>query len=162
MSQSLIQLPEEADFEILEWDITIRNHEVQEEGLFGTIIAIIKSSLSNKKTLEEFEKHKVSYEAAIEWCARELESDPWILEGVIWWHYNPKKLKEIKNKDTWSVISALSTSDAGKSIAEQIVEKIRSCDNWGDLYDEMQMTSKFQQETRRKIKMELKQQCLKV
>ena len=154
MAQSLIQLPKDAQFSIAGWDITIEDHMITNNyGLFGTIINMINSSNSNEKTLVEFEGYKISFECVIEECARELEQDTMILAWFIFKEYAVTDLNE--------QIVRFVKSEAGRIIAGQFVEKIRSCDDWSELYDEMQHKSRFQQDMRNRIIGEL-EQCRKV
>ena len=68
--QSLIQLPKTADIIIGMCHITIRNHKVTGDfGLFSDIMNIIVDPDSREYILVEFEKHGISFEAAIECCA---------------------------------------------------------------------------------------------
>ena len=154
MPQSLIRMPQTAGFDIGGLEIHIWNHEVDDEiGLFGKIIWIVNEIDLGSESLNEFEKHGISFEAAIEECARELEGDTEIFEHFIVWQC------DIDDLDDQTV--NFSESTAGRKIAEQYIEKIRSCDNWGELYDELHHTSRFQQEMYDKMSTEL-EQCLKV
>ena len=143
MPQSLIQLPETASFEIRGWDIIIRNHEITDcFGLFGLIFRIANGHRTGRNILFEFEKHKISFEAAIECCAYELENTTDVLASAMnWRYYSYGDFDQICKTDA---IFAFTKSDAGRIIAGQFVEKIRSCDNWKELYDEMHQTSRFQ------------------
>ena len=151
MAQDLTQLPETADFKIGMWPITIRNHKVTDENaMFGSIIWIVNRTDLGRDVLNKFEKHGISYEAVIECCAKELEENPKVLDFFIKWMYVIRNSKE--------PTVGFSKSKRGRFIADQLVEKIRSCDNWGELYDEMQMTSKFQKDMKNRIILELKEQ----
>ena len=145
MKQSLVGLPKEADFRICGWHIVIRDHIIENSiGLFGMIKGISQDSNSDRQTLLEFEKHKISYEAAIEELTRELEDDVRILADII--HaYNRDDVKSHCNivRNTWNRLVKFSTTLAGRNIADQFVDKIRRCHNWEELYDEMQGTSRF-------------------
>ena len=162
MTQSLIKLPQTADIEIDGWHTTytlkIRDYKVADgDSLFNSIMCIVNNMdpdtmNQNRLILSEFEKHGISFEAAIEYCAKELGENPDILRYLIVWEYFKPDLKHIVR---------FAESDAGRIIAEQFVEKIRSCDDWGQLYDEMQRTSKFQQDIKSRIHKEL-EQCRKV
>ena len=150
MPQSLTQLPEEADIRIARKNVTIQNHKVLERGgLTGRIRLIIEDENSDIQSLYQFEKHGVSYEAAIEYCAQEFEEDAVILANFI-----------VRNLNERRALS-FSESVAGRKIAEQFIEKIRSCDNWGELYEELHRSSRFHQEIVDKISTEL-EQCRKV
>ena len=161
MPQNLIQLPKEAYFPVSITTITIQDHKVVNRyGLFGKIGSITRRSNSDMQSLYQFEKHGVSFEAAIEECARELEHDIHILANAISDHY------EIWEKDDgcnrWNNLCDFAASETGRVMASQFIEMIRSCDNWEQLYDHMQLNSKFQKEMKGKINRWMEQQCLKI
>ena len=138
MPQSLTQLPETAEFEIGGWRIIIRNHKYgYVMGLFGTILNMIVDKNLEKNILCEFEKQGISWEMTVEYCAYELEHDVDVLAYAI------RRNVEIQ-KNSWDETCDFLKSDVGRKIASQYIEKIRSCDNWRDLYDELNFTSQFQ------------------
>ena len=160
MPQSLIRMPKTADMEIAGWSIHIDDHEVVGvDGLFGNIMYIIIHKYSSWKTMADFENHGISFEAAVEECVRELENKADILKQIIFWFYKVHQITGIY-VETIDLLR-FSESVAGRKIAEQFIEKIRSCENWQELYDEMHLTSKFQKEMKNRIKKEMKQLCLK-
>ena len=155
MPENLLQLPATAKFMIGQRNIAIRDHRVlQIDGLFGRILSIINDSNSNMETLLEFEGHKINFETAIEECAYELQVHAQILMDVIWWHYD--------SASEHDACLDFSAGDRGRMIADIFIEKIRSCDDWQDLYEEMQLTSKFNRDMRNMVETELEQQCPKV
>ena len=151
MPQSLIQLPKEAEFEIDGWPIHIQNHRVTGNGLFSQILMIVSSLNSDANTLRLFEEHGISCEMIIEECAKELENDSEVLAHVIRWHCGNLKIKSVLAIDTTDAIFLFSKSVPGRKIAEQFIEKIRSCDNWEELYDEMLLYSRFRMDVKRRI-----------
>ena len=151
MPPNMLQLPKEADFLICGWQIYIQNHRaVKGYNLFPRIMGIIRSVNSDRQTLTEFEKHGISYEAAIECCAEELEENPGVLVWFISWMYVIRNSKE--------PTVGFSKSKRGRFIADQLVEKIRNCDGWVELYDELHHSSRFQKEMKKRIIKELKEQ----
>ena len=159
MTQNLIQLPKEALFEVGKRLITIMDHKVMNRwGLLDTILLIVRSFDSDRQTLYQFEEHKVSFEAAIEYCAAELEHDTDALFCVVYGKYAIQNIRGLGIDKTYYLIEDFSKSVAGRKIAEQLIEKIRSCDNWGELYDEMLYTSKFTKDMRKRMIKELKEQ----
>ena len=162
MPQSLTQLPKKAGFYIVGWDIIIRNHRVTGMGLFWDIMRIIRGVNSDRQTLTEFEKHGISFEAAIECCASEMEHDVNMLTNIMW---HGDILESVfgttQMLDTRSKCEDFSKSMAGRKIAEIYIEKIRICDNWGELYDEFHYTSEFIKDIKNRIVEELKQ-CRRV
>ena len=159
MPQSLIQLPKEADFKIDGRDIEIWDHKFGNDGgLIWHIICIIHSPFSNRETLTELEKHGISFEAVIEYCVTELERDIDIRTHIINWYHNIRNYLECNTTDEWIAIYNFSKSMTGKKIADKLVEKIRSCDNWEELYDELHRDSRFQKDLKKRIigKMEQK------
>ena len=162
MPQSLTRLPQTADFKMERYPIRIRDHEVENwgvRGLLGKIMRVISHSDSNKETLCQFEKHGISFEMVIEYCACELEYNTDILADIMYGHYYDDDVLNEKGVilDLES-IHIFSKSEAGRIIAGQFVEKIRNCGDWEELYDEMQMTGKFRKDMKRRIKRELKKQ----
>ena len=144
MPQSLIQMPKDADIMIHGEPIKIRDHKVVSFwSLFVQIIRIAQNWNSNRNTLVEFEKHGISFEIAIEYCAKELEHNAGTLQGVLDMDYT--------NKD---VMSRFSRSEEGRKMADMYIEKIRSCDDWGELYDQMQLTSEFTKDMKSRINMD--------
>ena len=164
MPQSLTRLPEEVEFKIGEWHVTVQNHVITEDmGLFGIIMNIVTSSDLDRKALLEFEKRGISFEAAIECCVEEIENNTDILAKVLWWHYDTYKISEMPCDHRYlNPTYDFSKRDAGRKIAVQLVEKIRSCENWGELYDELNLKSQFQKEMEYKIISEVKEYCLRI
>ena len=151
MPQNLIQLPKEAEFEIAGWPVIIHNYKVpDDDSMFGSIIWVVNKIDPGRKILNKFEKHGVSFEAAIECCIKELEVDAGMLVFFFKWMYKIRNSKELA--------VGFSKSKGGKLIADQYMEKIRSCNNWEELYDELHHTSKFQKDMKNRIIPELKEQ----
>ena len=159
MPQSLIQLPKTAEFVIRGWNVTIENHKIvnDEMGLFSTIIGVVDTSGSNKQTLYQLEKLGISFESAIECCASELELDVNILSEIIWYHIGMQKPASIlENEEGKDLFLYFSKSVTGRIIADQYIEKIRSCNNWEELYEELNLKSKFRKDMTKKIRTGLK------
>ena len=164
MPQSLIQqLPKTVDIEFrgidgdpwtlkirnnkikdkIGWSIKMYNHKIADgDTLFGSIIWIIKLDDGNQM-LNKFEKHGISFETAIERCAKELEENPGVLEFFITWDCGWKKSSQSA--------ASFSESAAGRIIAGQFVEKIRSCGDWVELEDELDMSSRFRKDMYNRI-----------
>ena len=170
MPQSLTRLPQEADFKILGWEVIIQDHEMKNwNGIFDIIINIVNDSGSQRDTLYQFEKHGISFEMAIERCVQELEYSVEILARIIAWDSFIKDIAEKVEKISGSKCTSgcislrkFSESVEGRATVDQLVEKIRSCNNWGELYDEMHQDSQFNKDIESRIIMELKEQCRKV
>ena len=159
MPQSLTRLPETAQFVIGNCQVTIRDHRiVDSKGLFGKILWMARNKECDANTLCQFEKHGISYEAAIECCAHEMENDTSILADTILLGYIILKYEKILTGNTVERIRAFSKSMAGRSIANRYVDTLRNCDNWEQLYDELQPTSRFQKEMKSTVNREVKQQ----
>ena len=56
----------------------------------------------------------------------------------------------------WQIILDSSKSTPGSRIAELYVEKIRGCDDWQELYDEMHPSSRFYKDMHNYLVGELK------
>ena len=160
MGQSLTQLPRTAEFKILGHTITIVEHKVKNYfGLSSTILDIINDQKTNRRILSEFEKHGVSFEAAIECCATELEYNVNKLARVIIWNYERRKFTDwISTEKNTKEITVFTASLKGRRIAEELTAKIRNCDNWEELHDELHMNSEFQTEMKKRIREEMRQQ----
>ena len=158
MPQSLTRLPKTADFKIGGIFITIKNHKVTNDlDLLSKIMHIIWQSDSDRETLYQFENNGISYEAAIECCVLNLEKDARVLGDLIYHDYYTKRVYKNGTDSNWNDILKFSESAAGRIIADQLVEKIKSCDDWGELYDEMLYTSKFTKDITNRIRVEVKQ-----
>ena len=141
MPQSLIRMPKNADLKIGGRAIVIQNHKVVSYwSLFHQIVQIARDWENNRQTLAEFEKYGISFEITIEYCVWELENYVNVLAEVLDWQLN--------NTD---VMRRFSKSAAGRKMADMYIEKIRSCDDWGDLYEEMQLTSEFTKDMKSRI-----------
>ena len=148
MPQSLIQLPESADIEIVGWGVTIRDHKVVSwDGLFSHMVRLVRDYNRGIQDLVKFEKHGISFECAIEESVRELEQD---IEAVA-------RILSFCCFDT-DACSRISKSKGGRNIADRYIEKIRNCENWGELYDEIHPSSKFSKDMRNRIIKEIKKE----
>ena len=162
MPQNLIQLPKEATIHIAGNHIQIEEHRVRDGyGLIGCMMIIVMDSPHNREILTQFEKYRVSFEAAIEESVRELEGDAEILANIL--DLDQDIQREFPGaKSHMNIFIPFSKSEAGRTIAGIYVEKIRNCSDWGELYDQMHWKSKFHREMKTRTKMEMKQQCRKV
>ena len=151
MPQSLTRMPKEVSFKFYWHTITIQNHRVvYMGGFFGIIVDTIQSIDSSSQSLYQLEKHGISFEMAIECCAHELEHDVSVLAYNIR-NYEMPGLKFSRNSDGWIPFVDFSKSKKGRAIADQFIEKIRSCSNWEELYDELQLSSQFQKDMKSRI-----------
>ena len=144
MTQGMEQLPCEADFRILGWCVKIKNHKVMNHfGLFGSMMDIAKDSHFGSQFLTEFEGNGITCKAAIQHSATELENNPEILAYLTLTHYCFWEIKEDCSENDWDEILNFSKSVEGRNIAGMISEKIKSCTNWQDVYDELRPKSAF-------------------
>ena len=167
MPQSLTQLPKTANIKIGRTHTTIFNHRVVRSmfsgGLFISIMYITDDSDLSNQELHLFEKRGISFEMAIEECARELEHDVGVLEDIIWYKNIPKFMRTTGMTVTRSKCEDFSKSAPGRKIAEMYIEKIRSCENWSELYDAICFENQFQKDMRKTMISEMgQQQCRKV
>ena len=103
VSQSLTQLPKTTKFEICGVPIEIQDHKLVFGGsLFDRIISITDDPDSNRDTLVKFEEYGVTFEAAIECCARDLEEKTCSLRHHISWHYDVVKNRKIYTNENWN------------------------------------------------------------
>ena len=162
MPQSLIRMPETAEFIICGWNITILNRKIEGSGGFPLrILCIIEDSFSDREILYQFEKHGINFEMMIEECAREFEHEVKVLAKIIDWQRDKMIAGGLHVKKRRNDVNRFSKSVEGRLIADQYIEKIRSCNNWGELYDELNMQSKFQKDMKKRVKKEFVQ-CRKV
>ena len=158
MTQGLVGLPESADIKIGDCEIEIRNHKLTNDaGLFGKMLEVIQLSNSDRYTLAEFEDHQISFETAIECCANELEDNIWVMALAMFYKYGICEIIDADEENGRAVAYIYSKGDTGRQVAHQIIEKIRDCANWTELYDTLHQDSKFQKKTRKRIKEEIKQ-----
>ena len=106
-------------------------------GLFDKIMCIVQDSHSDVHTLTQFEKYGISFEATIEYCAKEIEYKEARLVRIIYKICSLDETGDITTNISESEIQDLSKSVSGRKMAEQLIEKIRSCSNWEELYIEM-------------------------
>ena len=160
MPQSLIRLPKTAEFEIAGFSITIVDHNVaHNNALLSRIMQIVNDSISNRNTLYQFEKYGVSFEMVIEYCVWEIENDIDVLADLIWFRDAISKfIHTTRGVIQWSECKDFSKSVAGRWISEQYTEKIRSCNNWEELYNMMRWNCKFQMDMEERIIKEIKEQ----
>ena len=164
MEQNLIQMPKTAYIELRGRHISLENHMITGTGgLTSGIIDIIsmdtiEGEKSDRQILSEFEKYGISYEAAIEYCAEEIEGNTEVLACMVVSCYGDWLAIDWRCR---KASDDFSESAAGRKIAEQFIGKIRSCNDWGELYDELRLESQFNIDMRNRIITELKQ-CRKV
>ena len=163
MPQSLTRLPKEAEIGIGNWSVTIQDHKVVgDDGLTLKMIWIVNSPFAYRKTLSEFENWGVSFEAAVEWCAHELENNVKLVLNIIRRMMFLEAKTNLDKCNVDDVILEFSKSGITGRIATLYVDKIRSCENWEELYDTLQQSSKFTKEMNDRIKEEVKLQCRRV
>ena len=163
MPQDLTQLPAEAEFTIGGWIVKIQDHKcANDSSLFCIIVSNIYNQYFGRQTLRQFEEHGISFETVVENCVVELEGDTNTLTRAISWHSFINGTEYSPLETNWNKIRNFSRGVAGRAVADQLVEKIRSCNNWEELYDELHLTSKFNKALVSRVKREMKQQCRKV
>ena len=155
--QSIVRLPEMVDFKIGRWPVIIWDHRITDSGgLLNVIKNLAGDMQADRETLSQFEDHGISYETAIECCIGELEEDPHILAEFIYWDYKIEKSKKSYYQGKISnELGFFVNSEMGRNIADHIIEKLRDCQNWGELYDEMHPDSKFNEDIIKQIREEM-------
>ena len=149
--QSLTWLPKEARIWRSEvGELIIKNHRIVSagsEGLWGYLLRAVRWQYESgdcTDMITEMECKGFQYEAVIEYCVEELESDHTMLTDVIYQHY-------IVTAD-WSAFYKFVADDAGRKIAQRFIEKIRNCDGWTEFLDTMKKRDGFYQEIKDEIK----------
>ena len=154
MTQSMTRLPKSAEIQALGNTLVIKDHVITSEwNLIEWIFQVINYQDRDiwNNMVKDLDANKLSYEAAIECCAQEIEDDYDTFGNIIYCHYDIKKYTCRDAEEHLQAVLAGSHSQECIKISEQFMEKIRSCDNWGDLYDEMQSTSKFIENMKKQI-----------
>ena len=155
------ELPENVNFIFCHDLVEIKNHKVVSwGGLFGTIMRMVRVSHPDGQQLYRLENHGISFSAAIECCANELEHDAEILGMVIAYYYDIEKINGKTPEDNEHIALEFSKGIAGRNIADWFIETIRNCENWEQLYSELHHTSKFGVDIQNRISEEFKQQCV--
>ena len=156
MVQSLVRLPENADIKIGRWYVSIKNHRVVTTcGLLGRILGMIDDPDTDIGILSEFEKHGVSYEAVIEECVAEFDRIS-VIKYIMRFVYK-FKMNGVYVEEDQEIFNSFSKSDIGVTLEDKLVDKIRSCRNWDELYNEFHSTSKFSIDLKKIIKEEITQ-----
>ena len=122
MAQSIVELPESANIFIGVFRLLIINHKVTHPA-FLILWAIRTFSGSDwKNTVTQLMESGVNYEAFIETCASELDSNSLVVSHLLS-HYNPARQER-------SNYVAFSQSINGVNIGNEILENIRDCGDW--------------------------------
>ena len=131
MPQDMTRLPQTTYFRILGAGMTIRNHKIihRNGGLITWMMDLINDPSSNRDILTEFEKHGISFEAAVEQCVRELEDCAEPLAHCFARYPPFKRIKILKGAARMYTFIEFQKSMSGRKIAESFVDKIRSCEN---------------------------------
>ena len=159
MEQNLLNLPETAVISVdgVGTLFRIKNHKVAGvRGLFNTMSAVVHHGAWDK-AVSDMKSQGFTYESVIERCARELEGNSYVLADFMYGHYNFKRRGTITLPEKASIHDAcldFSESVRGRMIADQIVEKIRDCNNWGELHQIMEKSGKFGTDMKRRIRKE--------
>ena len=154
MPQSLIGLPKEADIMFYDWiKVRIRDHQFEKgSDIFDATMYIVNERKSHRDILIEFEKYGISFETIIEECVCNLENDTDVLTQLICHHYEIKETLFYDDEiDCWDRSREFSESETGGKIVNQLVEMIRSCGNWGELYEHMHLANKFQKDLKSRV-----------
>ena len=169
MVQSLTMLPETAEIRLHGFTLKIQNHEIR-KGISMAYFMMVATRHEHlwSEIIRDMERQKITYEAAVEQCVAEIESDHCILEAIFYWHYNIVKNAKFmaykakhgkRHDDVTAITTRISKSPAGRIIATWFVEKIRSCENWQEFYTEMKRESDFNRYTKSWVMREAKKQC---
>ena len=87
----------------------------------------------------------------------ELEQNADIFAQFIYRTYDIRKDIGLEEKDDWDLILNFSESETGRKIAGQFTEKIKSCNDRKESYEELNLQNKFNKYKRQKTKEEIKQ-----
>ena len=153
MPQSLTRLPEAVHIRIGIWEIEIVNYKIKKGKSFLGFMMDIIASYNWKEFVDEMQKHGISYESVIETCAEEIEHNNGVFANIAAFHY-----KALKTHDDSKIFSK---SVAGRRIADEIIERMRQCENWQELYSIMIKESETSKDIRNKIVKEWDMQCKK-
>ena len=146
MAQSLVQLPETAEISCFGTWLKIENHGVvNNDGLYNWILGSISCGEWND-VLPQMKQQNISFEAVIETCIEELDDTINFVPIVNRYHdddidksaiEDATSARDIAMKtfgDKYEAIVEFAWSNAGKELASDIIDKIRDCHNWNELY----------------------------
>ena len=147
--QSIVRLPKTAYLKLGLFWLRIKNHKTtMSSGMAGWMLCTIRF-VSKEKFIESMKQHEISFEAAVETCNTELENTTKTFEDILYWYFH---IKNVPNAST-----KYSKSEAGITMAEEIIEKIRDCGDWEGFYDGMNEKSDFYMKMKKKINVEIKE-----
>ena len=153
MMQSIVQLPESADIDIVSggFRLVIKDHKIQSEPYTRTLLSIwlldVIRADSWKQTVAEMKLQNFSFEAVIDTCGSEMQEYPRLLEYIIHTQY--------KLDFDFSKRAKFSASYQGMEISEIIASKIKDCSNWDELYHVMKMDGLFQKNMRERTRKQM-------
>ena len=166
MPQSLTRLPKTAHILHRGMYIRIKDHEViktchRDPGdiidwvaeqarvpdLFNWL-ATLSCNGNWTDVVAQMEQQGINYEMVIEHCVTALENTPGVLGTYIYNHY----------KITGDLIACVnfSKSAAGRRTSDELVVRIRNCNNWRELFTEMSLKNKSYGSLRKLIKKDMK------
>ena len=146
MAQNIVRLPESAVINAGRWLLTIKNHAViTKYGLFTGIAGAIREGHWDE-VLKQLKSGEFSYESVLEQCVAEIETNQKAFTYAIWWNYDADL--------TYTKAKEFIKTDAGVSLGIKIVDNIRDCSNWDELYKELHPKSKFSRDIQKIIKRE--------
>ena len=156
MAQSLTQLPRTATIHSGDrTNLIIRNHRVVfDTGMFYWLQRpAIHGDAIWKSIDAQFYLQKISYEAAVEWCALEIKEKPYLLAYVIEYCYDfiDEYATSSEKMEADNTIKKFSASNQGMMLAEMFIDGMRMCDNWTEFHNTMKPQSDFRTQMRLQI-----------
>ena len=146
MVQDIVQLPEMASITVGEYTVNIENHKIKAENLLEWILRLMTNHLWNEGVVK-MKQNNISCEAVVEECVRELDENDKQFLFFIWWNYDLQ--------DRWREIDEFSTTEEYWEITQQLIGAIRDCANWAELYETLNLKSKFNERTIQQVRREL-------
>ena len=135
MVQNLVQLPETANIIINGFQLYIENHRIWSGYLLEWSLEIMNQHVWNQ-AVAEMQSAGISFEAFVETCADEIDSNYMVQIALLKSHYGIMR--------TWGKWRRFTKSDAGIEFARIFTDKIRDCSDWKEFHEHMHSQSKFQ------------------
>ena len=151
MTQNMTGMPETAEFRVRGYLVTIENHEVENWGGLLDIMWCVTNVDRDKDILSKFEKHGVSFAAAIKCLIQETSSKNDMIARALQRHYGTCVVEsEIINQRDKIIVFI--KNPQGELMMKQFTDKIKKCNNWIELYDVLDLTSRFQRDAAETIR----------
>ena len=135
MGQNLVGLPKEAHIRLGMWILEIKDHRIQGNDFIWRWLCLVTREHHWKEVAKTLDENGVTFEAVIETCVVDFEKNHDILAWMMGTHLGAG-LK-------WAESMEFSKSATGRAAADRIIEDIRQCDDWEDLFNRTNLNSEW-------------------